>query len=293
MTTETTTPTPEPPAPRRLVRASEERVIAGVCSGIGRYFGIDPVVVRLITVVLVFFGGAGLIAYGAAWLLVPSDKAADGGSTGRALAKRTAVVLGVIVLTGIAAFGGGWGAPAAAPTTVAIIVIAAGAGLVVGGFTVGLRWLIPPALALALAAGVVAAADVDARGGVGERIYRPLASGELRQSYHLGVGHLVVDLRETELAAGDNVVKLRLGMGGAEVLVPRGACVSTNAHLGIGGTQVFDRDSGGVDVDFQDQKRASALTPRVVVDADIGIGGLRVQPGEHGRYVGNEACADG
>src|SRR5437773_4965922 len=95
MTTETTQTIPEPEGPRRLTRSSDERVIAGVCAGIGRYFGIDPVVVRLITVVLIFFGGAGVIAYGAAWLLVPSDKAPASARTGRALARRAAIVIGV------------------------------------------------------------------------------------------------------------------------------------------------------------------------------------------------------
>jgi PspC domain len=42
-------PSPDPPPrePKRLLRSSDDRVIAGVCAGLGRYFGIDPVIVRI------------------------------------------------------------------------------------------------------------------------------------------------------------------------------------------------------------------------------------------------------
>src|SRR4051794_20144536 len=57
----------------RLVRRSEGRMIAGVCKGIADHFGIDPMLVRIGFVVITFFGGAGVVAYGAAWLLLPED----------------------------------------------------------------------------------------------------------------------------------------------------------------------------------------------------------------------------
>src|SRR5260221_8494245 len=144
MTTQATTPTPEPPATRRLTRSSDDRVIAGVCGGLGRYFGIDPVVCRLIIVVLAFFGGAGLIAYGAAWLIVPSDNAPAGSSGARALLKRAGLALGLLIVSGALAIGGALAAAPGGATVGAIIVIAAGAALIVGGFLAGLRGLIAP-----------------------------------------------------------------------------------------------------------------------------------------------------
>jgi phage shock protein PspC (stress-responsive transcriptional regulator) len=60
-------------SPRRLYRSREDRMIAGVCGGLADYFGIDPAIVRVAAVVLVFAGGAGLLAYLAAWLLVPDQ----------------------------------------------------------------------------------------------------------------------------------------------------------------------------------------------------------------------------
>src|SRR5206468_1437453 len=47
------------------------RMIAGVCSGIADHFSIDVILVRIAFVVAAFFGGAGLVAYVAAWLLIP------------------------------------------------------------------------------------------------------------------------------------------------------------------------------------------------------------------------------
>ncbi|MEY2420409.1 MAG: hypothetical protein QOI95_476 [Acidimicrobiaceae bacterium] len=57
----------------RLVRRSQGRMIAGVCKGIADHFGIDPILVRIVVVVITFFGGAGVIAYAAAWLLIPEE----------------------------------------------------------------------------------------------------------------------------------------------------------------------------------------------------------------------------
>jgi len=56
---------------RRLYRSPDDRVIAGVCGGLGEYFTTDPVILRLILVVLVLFGGSGLVLYLLAWILIP------------------------------------------------------------------------------------------------------------------------------------------------------------------------------------------------------------------------------
>jgi hypothetical protein len=141
---------------------------------------------------------------------------------------------------------------------------------------------------------VVAAADFDVKGGYGEKTYRPASAAAVRDSYRLGVGHLVVDLRDARLTPGDHRIKIRLGVGEADLIVPRNVCVSTQSHMGIGGTEVFDRDNGGIDVDWQDERNAREGTPRVVVDGDIGIGAITVHHDEDQGWnaePGNEACA--
>jgi len=57
---------------RKLYRDPEQTIVAGVCGGLAVYFNMDPVIVRLITVLLFFFtSGAALLAYIVLWIVVP------------------------------------------------------------------------------------------------------------------------------------------------------------------------------------------------------------------------------
>jgi phage shock protein C len=59
---------------RVLVRSEKGRMLAGVCAGAAEYFGIDVTLVRVIVaVVCVLTGGAGVLAYLAAWLIIPGE----------------------------------------------------------------------------------------------------------------------------------------------------------------------------------------------------------------------------
>ena len=74
-----TTPPPAaavpPPVPRRVVRRSDDRMVAGVCSGIADYTGMDVTLVRVLTVVATVLGfGSVVVAYVVAWLLMPLDR---------------------------------------------------------------------------------------------------------------------------------------------------------------------------------------------------------------------------
>ncbi len=59
--------------PKKLTRPQTNRVIAGVCAGIGNYFSIDPVVVRIVWVLFSLMGGAGLLAYLVCLIIMPED----------------------------------------------------------------------------------------------------------------------------------------------------------------------------------------------------------------------------
>jgi phage shock protein C len=58
---------------RRLYRSRTDRKIFGVCGGMAQYFDIDPVIIRIIAVVSIFFTGAGIIAYIILALVVPLE----------------------------------------------------------------------------------------------------------------------------------------------------------------------------------------------------------------------------
>ena len=58
----------------RLYRSKKDSIIAGVCGGLGEYFGIDPVILRIVAVILVLASGIGLLAYIIAWIAIPQRK---------------------------------------------------------------------------------------------------------------------------------------------------------------------------------------------------------------------------
>jgi phage shock protein PspC (stress-responsive transcriptional regulator) len=132
------TPPPNPPRPP-LVRSRSDRKVAGVAGGIAAYLGIDPLILRIVVVVLTLFGGSGLLLYAAGWLLIPDEgeqhseierlvgrDREHGPSVGAIIV----TVVGLIVLVtslGVgAAFGHGWwfGGPDLWPVIVVGAIVA-------------------------------------------------------------------------------------------------------------------------------------------------------------------------
>ncbi len=58
---------------KRVYRSKKNKILAGVCGGIAEYFDVDPVLVRLLFVLLLFMGFVGIIIYLVAWLLIPEN----------------------------------------------------------------------------------------------------------------------------------------------------------------------------------------------------------------------------
>jgi phage shock protein PspC (stress-responsive transcriptional regulator) len=281
---------PQITQPRRLLRSSNDRVLAGVAGGLGRYFGVDPVIFRIGFALSIFFGGLGGLAYLLLAVFVPTDSDPDraqrvgirlrGMGFWRALGL---VAIAALALAGLFAVAGGaafavalgWGVP------VAIVIIAIGGLLALAAFRGGARWLIPPAVALAVGASVAAAADLDFRGGIGEREYHPLSAASIpTDGYRLGVGRLVVDLRDLDWSK-DQVLHLDLdlGAGQASVFVPERVCVTGSTHVGVGESEVAGERNDGPDVDHS-PGAASRATPRLNIDANVDVGQLRVVNGD-------------
>ena len=57
----------------RLYRSRTDRMIGGVCGGLGKYLNIDPTLVRLLMVALALFGGPGLVIYLVMLIIVPEE----------------------------------------------------------------------------------------------------------------------------------------------------------------------------------------------------------------------------
>lgn len=98
--------TVETKTPIRLRRSTDDKVIAGVCGGLGTYFGVDPLFFRLAFVVLAIGGGSGVLLYIVAWLIMPEEKEGDEepgravalGSSGPLLAGIALITVGLMLL---------------------------------------------------------------------------------------------------------------------------------------------------------------------------------------------------
>jgi phage shock protein PspC (stress-responsive transcriptional regulator) len=327
------TPEPEPaPEPRRLTRSGSDAVIGGVASGLGRYFGVDPILFRIGFVIATFIGAAGLIAYLALLAFVPSDGEEKPGGAGKAVAVAGAVVLGCALVTflspplfifgpgllvlgliglagvllwkavggsvdgdpartvgrlalaaligvGIAgaALGVGLAAALGGGAVIAALAVVAGLALIGTAFVGGARWMIVPALALVLPLGIVSAAGIDLDGGVGDRDYHPASMAQLQDQYEIGIGSIVVDMTDVELPDGQTTaVAVDVGLGEAVVYVPDDACISSSVQVGVGASDILDRDSDGVDVSYREDAPAPEDRPKLHIDADVGVGVVEV-----------------
>lgn len=271
---------------RRLRRSSSDRLLLGVGGGLGKYFHIDPVIFRIGFAVSLIFGGIGAVAYLLLALFVPTDAEPDWAENlGRRLqAKRLWQVLTAIALAAIAA-AGLLGLAAASAFVVALgLGVPVGIGVVVVGALLALtalrgrrlQWLIPPILAIAVGAGIASASDLNFRGGIGDHEYRPLSTGAIpADGYDLGVGRLVVDLRQIDWKEQAVDLKLHLGAGQANIFVPSRVCVVGAGHVGVGESEVVGERSWGFGSD-QRVGSSSTARPRLEIDADVEVGQLRV-----------------
>ncbi|MBA2769969.1 MAG: PspC domain-containing protein [Sporichthyaceae bacterium] len=114
MTTQDTTTAQQPPPtypPLNLLRRSRsDRKLAGVAGGLGRHAGIDPLILRILFVVLTVFGGTGVLLYAVGWLLIPNEgeQESEGqrlfnGRSSRPVA--TVIAMVVVLVVGLAAVG--------------------------------------------------------------------------------------------------------------------------------------------------------------------------------------------
>lgn len=227
-----------------------------------------------------FFFGPGLLVVavvGVAGLLLWR---AVGGDTGGGDPARTAARLAIAAAVGIAVAGAAVGVALAAAlgggVVIAALAVVAGLALIATAFVGGPRWLIVPALALVLPLGVVAAADLDFRGGIGDYHYRPASVADLEDRYEVGMGEIEVDLRGLDLPAGRTELGLDVGLGHAIVHVPEDVCVTSDFKAGIGGIDLLNREHAGVDVAFAESGAPQAGRPAVHIDADVGIGVVEV-----------------
>jgi phage shock protein PspC (stress-responsive transcriptional regulator) len=406
-----------PGAVRRLTRRTDNRVIAGVASGIAAFLGIEPWIVRIGFVVLVPFGGFGALAYLIAWLLVPVE------GTGRSLASAVVrrppsgwrsyvgvalILLAVAILAsafsepgviwaivliafGVFLFrqddpeppdrrpptGGGPGpgsavataplppappvstttttaplappapdqdpttptadlpvwsppppppAPAAAwgpppprrprrrpflgPLTFAVALIVTGLALALdnldvvdltfgqvlavfltvlgGGLLVGTWWgrawgLIPVGLlAVPVVAIAALAGSVPVEGDVAERLFQPTTAAEVRPSYRLTGGELILDLSDVDFGPGSPPIEASVAGGRLLVVLPDEVAADIRGRVGVGSLDLLGEVDSGAQVDSTVTRPAATRpaegdAPTVRLDLQTGFGVIEVR----------------
>ena len=247
------------PAVKRLERSRDDRMLAGVCGGLARYFELNPAFYRVGFVVLTLLGGAGILIYLAAALVIPEEGKPDS-IAAEALRERREkpwqviglglIVVAVAVLLSRATL---WPRGDAAW----VLVLLAGAVVlwtqrrtegrarprVLRGLAIAA--VVVVVLALAAAAAVATAFHVDVRNGIGTRTYVPASAADVHRDYKLGIGRLRLDLSGVRLPRGETDVDARVGIGDLVVTVPENAAVRAKGDAQVGAVDVFDRHADG------------------------------------------------
>jgi phage shock protein PspC (stress-responsive transcriptional regulator) len=413
-------PGPAPGTVRRLTRRPDRRIIAGVAGGIADYLGIEAWVVRIGFIILVPFGGFGLLAYLIAWLLVPvagSDQSLATTvlrrppSGWRSYVGVAMILLAVAILAsafsepsviwaialiafGIFLFrnedpeppdrrppGGGepgppgtataqlpavpvapppaatttteplppppapdrdmlslppdvpvwsppppppgqaaaWGPPPPrrprrrpflGPLTFAVALIATGLALALdnldvvdltlgqvlavfltvlgAGLLVGTWWgrawgLIPIGLlAVPVVAFTALAGPVPVRGGVAERLFQPATPAEVRPSYRLAGGEMILDLSRVRFGPGAPPVEASVAGGRLLVVLPDEVAADVRGRVGVGSLDLLGRQDAGAQVDSTITESAAkapakGAAPTVKLDLMAGYGVIEVR----------------
>ena len=173
--------------------------------------------------------------------------------------------------------GGGW-------IVAAVVLGCLGAGLTAGPW-VGWSWTLVIASLLALVGLAVSLVPgVSLRGGIGERVARPLSvSAAEAHTFRVGVGRQEVDLRGLELEPGSVTrVRAAVGMGTVDIRVPDDVDLLLRGHLSAGVVRLDgdDIDVRGTDVDLDRTFPAPSglgRAARVVVHVDAGFGDVQIE----------------
>jgi phage shock protein PspC (stress-responsive transcriptional regulator) len=274
------------PTVRRLERSSSDKMLVGVCGGVGRYFELNPTVFRVGFVVLTLLGGAGVLVYLAAALVMPGE-GKERSLAEQVLAERKErpwpliglAIAGaaLIVLFSRAAFrpeaGAGW---------IFVLVV----GLVVLWVSRSARWggrllKVFVALVVAMLAALVTAVvlafswfNVSLGDGVGDHVYAPSTAAAIASSYRLGVGTLRIDLSAIRPGAKELSVRAKVGVGELRVVVPKGVPVQVDARAKLGDVYVLSREDSGRNAVVKTGARGG-----YVVNATVGLGKVAVVRG--------------
>src|ERR671918_171730 len=258
----------ETPATGELRRSRSNRMLAGVAGGLGAYFELHPAVFRVSFVVLTLMGGAGIVIYLAAALVMP-DEGADDSRAAAALRRRRPWVLVVLGLLAVVPLGLLSEVPVwQAGDAWAFLLIA-------GAVLLGLTWFaVAGARSGRLRGLAIAVVSIVVLLLVLVAAFLATFDVHLRGEYRLGIGELAFDLRSVEFPLGETRLDVRVDAGRIHVVLPQEVALRAGAAARLGEIRVLDRRLEGWRVGEQVDETGLR---RVVLDADVGIGEIRIE----------------
>jgi phage shock protein PspC (stress-responsive transcriptional regulator) len=298
--------TTEIPEIRRLQRSRSDRMLAGVSGGLARYFEIHPAVFRVGFVVLTLLGGAGVLIYAAAALVMPDEGKEDSVATAALrnrkdhpwpliglglLAVAAALLLSratlwpddetwfLFLIAGALIL---WvtrhsteSTEVAATNTLETAEPAAKRPRRLRRFLVAIGLVVASLLAAALIAVAAVLAVFDVHRSIGDRTYAVTSVQDLRGEYRLGIGSMELDLGKLELPENETrVVEARVDIGDLEVIVPSGVALQVHGTAEVGEVDVLGNAEDGRNVENNLRETGSRV---LVIDAHVGAGAVRVE----------------
>jgi len=190
---------------------------------------------------------------------------------------RILLAITIVFALGVLALASAWAGATGHGVAIAIAIIAIGVMLILAAFRGGARWLIVPAIALAVPLGAIAATDIRFSDGIGQRHYRPATFTSVPvDGYELGVGQLLVDLRQLPWTPNTTLdLNVDLGMGELAVAVPQNVCVSADVSTKAGSLDVAGDRADGIDAEIRPEAPQTAR-PMLNLTGQVDLGELRV-----------------
>ena len=290
----------EGPAVKPLQRSRSDRMLAGVSGGLASYFEIHPAFFRVGFVVLTLLGGAGIVIYAAAALVMPDQGKQDSVVTAAIRSRRDRpwplIGLGLLAVAAVILLshatlwphGDAWvvlllgGAAilwitrhgtAATPSEATQLAAQDSRRIrrVFRGIVITLGSLV--ALVLIAAAVFAAVVHVHIGRGTGNRTYHVAGIQDLRKNYNLGIGDMHLDLRNVQLPPGPTHVGARVDVGYLDVVVPAGVALKLHGDTQFGTVDVLGNTDDGHNVDTTLNQSGTRV---LVLDAHVGAGALHV-----------------
>ena len=298
------------PEIRRLQRSRSDRMIAGVSGGLARYFEIHPAVFRVGFVVLTLLGGAGILIYAAAALVMPDEGKEDSIATAALRERRDRplplIGLGLLAVAGAILLsratlwpdGDSWWLFLVAGVAILWLTrhpkeqrtavttdttdttdtteLAAKDSRrlrrVLRAIAIAVVSLV--ALVVIAAAIFVAIFDVHPGRGIGDETYVVTSPQALRDEYRLGIGALEVDLSGMQFPPGTTHLETRVDVGDLKVILPPGVALRGYGEARAGHVDLLGKEDDGWNADVDLGGSGERVLDLV---AHVGAGSVRVE----------------